>query len=97
MAWPALGLFWALSAHHRGVTLRVMDPSTSIEVPTGPIEEDGAWRLEPVEAACRRALEAHGLDPWPPPRSTTAQVSTSPTRPGPTAPDRLARRRIGAA
>lgn len=83
----ALGLFWALCLLTIGgvTVLRVMDPSTSIEVPTGPIRgEDGAWRLEPVEAACRQALEAHGVDPvaaTPIDYSPGEHFGTNPSRP----------------
>lgn len=39
------------------------DPSTSVEVPTGPRRaEDGSWVLEAVQAVRRQALEAHGAD-----------------------------------
>ncbi len=39
------------------------DRSTTFEVPTGALRaEDGTWILEPVQAVCRQALEAHGVD-----------------------------------
>jgi hypothetical protein len=62
----ALGVFWALSLLAIGwlTLVRVMDTSTSVEVPAGQCRgEDGGWLLGPVEAACRQALEAHGVDP----------------------------------
>lgn len=43
---------------------RVLDPSTSVVLSSAPQRaEDGTWSLASVEAVCREALEAHGVDP----------------------------------
>lgn len=62
----ALAVFWVVCFLAIGwVTVRrVLDTSTSVDVPSAPQRaEDGTWSLESVEAVCREALEAHGVDP----------------------------------
>lgn len=62
----ALRVFWvACFLAVGGLTaVRVLDRSTSVEVPTGPLRaQDGSWALGPVQAVCRQALAAHGVDP----------------------------------
>lgn len=62
----ALGIFWVVCFLAIGwITVRrVLDPSTSVDIPSAPQRaEDGTWSLASVEAVCRAALEAHGVDP----------------------------------
>lgn len=62
----ALMVFWlaCFAAVGALTVVGLPDPSTTVEVPTGPLRaEDGSWVLEPVQAVCRQALEAHGVDP----------------------------------
>jgi len=62
----ALKVFWAICFLAIGVltTVRVLDTSTSVDVPCGSLRsEDGSWSLESVEAVCRQALAEHGVDP----------------------------------
>lgn len=66
----ALLVFWlACFAAVGALTVAGMpDRSTTVEVPTGPLRaEDGTWVLGPVQAVCRQALEAHGVDSRPTP------------------------------
>ena len=58
-------VFWLVSfAAVDALTVAGMpDRSTTVEIPTGPLRaEDGTWVLEPLQAVCRQAFEAHGVD-----------------------------------
>ena len=69
-----LMIFWALSFAAVGVLVLGGSGGTHLELSDRALRtEEGGWDLPVVEAACREALEAHGVDP-----ASATQVAYAP-------------------